>query len=233
VITEKLKKRDENKGIKWRGTDVSRIENLSDSVFAFIITLLVVSLEVPSSFDDLVKTMKGFVTFFLCFAYLLYIWHLHYTFFRRYGLTNTYVFIINSILLFVTLFYIYPLKFLANILLANIFPDANSAVLINVSDAATLMIIYSSGFLVLFICLALFYQHAYAKRHELNLNNKETMITLTSLIEILIICFISFCSLILALFGQASLSGMIYFFIGPAEGLIGWYMGRKISKIND
>jgi uncharacterized membrane protein len=35
------------------GREVSRIEGLSDAVFGFEITLLVVSLEVPNTFDEL------------------------------------------------------------------------------------------------------------------------------------------------------------------------------------
>ncbi len=36
---------------RWRGREISRIEGLSDAVFAFAITLLVVSLEVPETFQ--------------------------------------------------------------------------------------------------------------------------------------------------------------------------------------
>ena len=34
---------------RWRGNEISRIEGLSDAVFAFAVTLLVVSLEVPKT----------------------------------------------------------------------------------------------------------------------------------------------------------------------------------------
>ncbi|HYO47944.1 MAG TPA: TMEM175 family protein [Gemmatimonadota bacterium] len=58
---------------RWRGGEVSRIEGFSDAVFAFAVTLLVVALEVPESFDDLLRTIRGFPTFGVCFALLLLI----------------------------------------------------------------------------------------------------------------------------------------------------------------
>ena len=51
MIREKLieKRVGEDSKFRWRGHEVSRIEALNDAVFAFAITLLVVSLEVPKT----------------------------------------------------------------------------------------------------------------------------------------------------------------------------------------
>ncbi len=96
---------------RWRSREVSRLEGLSDAVMGFALTLLVVSLEVPQTFDALLATMRGFAAFAVCFGLLIVIWHEHYTFFRRYGLHDTYVMVWNTVLLFVIVFYVYPLKF--------------------------------------------------------------------------------------------------------------------------
>ena len=99
-------------GFRLRGTDVTRLEGFSDTVFGFAVTLLVVSLEVPTNFDDLLKTMRDLVPFAICFTILCLLWYQHYLFFRRYGLHDGAMIALNSLLLFVILAYIYPLKFL-------------------------------------------------------------------------------------------------------------------------
>ena len=75
-------------GFRWRGGDISRLEGLSDAVFAFAVTLLVVSLEVPETFDELLHVLRGFFAFAVCFAILFWVWFDHYRFFRRYGLAD-------------------------------------------------------------------------------------------------------------------------------------------------
>ncbi|HYY97546.1 MAG TPA: TMEM175 family protein, partial [Pyrinomonadaceae bacterium] len=99
-------------GFRLRGLgEVSRVEALSDGVIAFAITLLVVSLEVPRTFDELLVTMRGFLAFAITFAMLFHVWLVQYKFFRRYGLNDNFTIWLTALLLFVVLFYVYPLKF--------------------------------------------------------------------------------------------------------------------------
>ena len=103
---------------------MTRLEAFSDAAFAFALTLLVVSLDVPKSYDELMRTMRGFPSFACCFALLVWIWHEHNLFFRRYGLQDGWTVFVNSMLLFVTLFYVYPLKFMFDSMFAQMMPAA-------------------------------------------------------------------------------------------------------------
>jgi hypothetical protein len=59
------------------------------------------------------------------FALLFQIWWRHYRFFRRYDLEDSTVIVLTGVLLFVVLFFVYPLKFLWFLLLSQITRDAS------------------------------------------------------------------------------------------------------------
>src|SRR5579864_2339098 len=103
---------------RWRGGEITRLEAFSDAVFAFAVTLLVVSLEVPHTFQQLKNAMLGFPAFAICFTFLILVWKEHDQFFRRYALQDSITVVWNSVLLFVVLFYVFPLKFLFTALIA-------------------------------------------------------------------------------------------------------------------
>src|SRR6476619_5147325 len=106
--------------IAEREHESTRIEAFTDAMFAFAATLLVVSLEVPRDFGELLHNLRGFVPFALSFSALYFIWVAHTNVFRRYALGDTYTVIINGILLFTVLFYVYPLKFMATAIVAMV-----------------------------------------------------------------------------------------------------------------
>ena len=145
--------------------EVTRLEGFSDAVFGFAITLLVVSLEVPATYDDLVVAFRGLPVFAITFAMLLLVWHEHHTFFRQFGLQDGVTIWLNGLLLFVVMVYIYPLKFLFAMIAgfpggANVGRDGLPVGMIRHDQVVPLMVMYGVGFASIFAVLALMYLHA-------------------------------------------------------------------------
>ena len=86
MLREQLESRGwtKEKDFHWRGGEITRLEGFSDAVFAFAVTLLVVSLEVPDTFDELLHAMRGFVAFGICFTILISLWYEHYIYVLAY-----------------------------------------------------------------------------------------------------------------------------------------------------
>jgi uncharacterized membrane protein len=157
-----------------RSHDISRLEAFSDSVFAFALTLLVLSLEVPKSYDALIKLMMGFPAFACCFGVLVWIWYEHNLFFRRYGLQDPYTVFLNGVLLFVVMFYVYPLKFMFDSGFAHFLPESGRGVIpMTLGQLSRASAIYGLGYVAVFLMFGLLYHHAYRKRQELGLEPLE------------------------------------------------------------
>ncbi len=99
-------------GFRYRGIVTSRLENLTDAVFGFSITLLVIASEVPTNYVELEASMYGFSGFIFCILLLLGIWNNHNNFFLYYGMQDRLTKTLTFLFLFLLLFYIYPLKYL-------------------------------------------------------------------------------------------------------------------------
>ena len=217
--------------IRWRGGQVTRIEALTDAVFGFAITLLVVSLEVPTTFDGLMEMMRGFVAFGASFALLILVWVYHYHLFSRYDLEDGYTIFLNSVLLFVVLFYIYPLKFV----FASWMNSGMEGVFTSQEQIRTMMTIYGAGFMAVFVVFALLYLHAYRLQIRLGLSRAESLQALAHVGGCGVMIATGLLSIAIAQLAPigraAQLSGMVYFIIGPLQYLNGFYFGRRISAL--
>ena len=239
MLREKLMEHQSAAGFRIRGREIARIEGLSDAVFAFAVTLLVVSLEVPKTFNELSTILRGFVPFAICFALLMRLWYEQYIFFRRYNLQDTVTVVLNAVLLFMVLFYVYPLKFLFTYLV-NVWTRSSTQVhlpgggienVIEPEQLPALMQIFSGGYLaVSCVFIALFWR-ALKKRKELDLNEIEVFETKVSVGASAVNGGVAAVSLAIATAGGAAngaLAGIIYpILIAPGFTIYHTIMGRK------
>ncbi|HUR79957.1 MAG TPA: TMEM175 family protein [Thermoanaerobaculia bacterium] len=206
---------------RLRGHEVSRIEAFSDVVFGFALTLVVVSLEVPDTFKELMAAMRRFPAFAICFAILTWVWHAHHTFFRRYALKDNVTIALNAALLFMVLLYTFPLKFLFSAVTGQTHGGAN---------ASTLFVIYGLGFAGIFGLFVALYGHAWRQREELELNAVELHDTRTTMMMYGSYVAIGLASALIGAMASPAWmmwAGWMYFLIGPASAIIGARRGAQ------
>ncbi len=220
-------------GFRYRGKEGSRLESLTDGVFAFAITLLVIATEVPATYVELQASMYGFFGFIACIFLILGIWSNHANFFLYYGLQNEVIKRLNFLFLFVLLFYIYPLKYLFSFLGSVISIQflkgfgfkseaMNRAIEkavqadLNVSEWEDLMIRFGIGMILIYGILAIMHYIAIRNKEALELTDREAFETKTFIRSYLALVFISLLSIFIVLiFGgrYAPLSGCSYLLV--------------------
>jgi predicted outer membrane lipoprotein len=213
-----------------RRHEISRLEAFSDAVFGFALALLVVSTEPPGSYAELADRMLGGVSFACCFALLVWMWYEHNAFFRRYGLQDGVTILLNSVLLFLVLLYVYPLKFMFDSLFARWFARLRPPKPMQLWELANAATIYAAGFIAIFVVFALLYRRAWARREALGLSQLEVFDTRTNIGHHLISAGVGTLSLAIASFGPlelAPIAPLAYCLMGPAHFGYGTMSGKK------
>ncbi|MCB9881930.1 MAG: DUF1211 domain-containing protein [Planctomycetes bacterium] len=227
---------------RWRGGELSRLEGLSDCVFAVVLTLLVVSVQVPDTFHELWLTVRDLPIFLVCFVMILMAWHYHYMFFRRYGLEDFLTQVLNGIFLFLILFYAYPLKFLATFLWRLILGESVDPMFALPAGASFdggsleqrrwMMTFYGLGVVGVSGALATMVYRAHRLRDALELDELERFLTRASIRTHLITVAIAGLSLCMnAWVRLPGFAGIVYFLMGPAHGLHGFLVGRTAARM--
>ncbi|HTB24987.1 MAG TPA: TMEM175 family protein [Puia sp.] len=212
-----------------RDFEVQRIETFSDGVFAFAVTLLIVSLEVPKSFEDLLTSMRGFFPFAISFTVLISIWAEQHRFFRKYGMEDGWTIVLNAALLFIVLFYTYPLKFLFTSMFSDqIYGPQKSPMKITAYQVPTLMMVYALGFIAIYLLFSLMYFNAYRKSTQMGFTPIKKFDCKSDIYKEIIMVSVGLCSLLFSFLfkdEKAGYAGLIYMLIFPAITI--YYIFRK------
>lgn len=198
--------------------DTKRIEAFSDAVFGFAATLMVITIDTDASFSIQFKANPAsWITFAATFFVLIALWKVHYNFFRRTKYMDNWIITFNSFLLFVILYYIFPLRSMLNSLLGKEEQTAESL--------GSLFAFYSAGFVLIFLCLALMYFRAYKKTSSIS----SSLNLLFYGRHFSIYVFVGILSVIISILGTGirfALPGIIYFLIGP----LCWWHAIQFNK---
>ncbi len=209
---------------RWRGREVSRLENLADGVFAFSVTLLVVAQQVPTTFDGLMGVVRSFPAFAACFVLLMVFWNVHYKFFRRYGLEDLLTRTVNYAILLLVLFSVYPLKFLFTAWLGG------GAGVGTIDNLFLVYRVYGLGLGGLWLLFGLLFWNAYRQRARLGLNPVEVLLTKLDLAAVAVNVGTCAGSILLSFLPvHPWVPGVFYASLGVSMTLTGRYWGGRID----
>lgn len=216
----------EEHGHRIGAISLHRLEGFSDAVFAFAVTLLVVSLEVPKSAHELVHTLRGTVAFGICFALLVSVWAEHSRFFKRYPMTDAITVALNMALLFMVLTYVYPMKFLFTLVVDQMLFQEQGNAVASLAEAKMIMVAFGLAIFGANAVMYLMHRHAFRHREQLKLTADTLRELRRSTLVNIMTCAIALISIAIAIFtGDAGrISGPIYMLIGLIN-----YVAAKIA----
>ena len=210
----------------WRGGSVTRIENLSDIVFALALGMIVSSAARPDTFDQLTSHLFTIIPVTAAFAILFMIWNAHYVFFRRYGVADGRIILLNCILLLLVLFTAYPLRFIFDSLygyIEGVMGDWSrlEAAGISYREAGVIMGYFALGYGLIYLVISQMYVHALNKAKLLGLSASEVAMTRQSIwifrVQIIIVTVTGICAVWTPMY---AFSGWVTGLIWPAALLV-------------
>ena len=164
------------RGFRMRGLEMTRLEVFIDAAFAFAVTMMVISFDsLPSSYTEVMLAVKSIPAFVLAVVQLIWIWHTHNVWSRRFGLDTTYTVVISSALLIVVLIYVYPMRIMAAGMFAWLTDDylPSNFTGITLDNLRDMFIFLSLGFIALSLVFVQMYRYATQMKNELLLNERE------------------------------------------------------------
>jgi len=228
---------DTDPDFEWRGHNVTRIENLSDIVFALALGMLVSSSNPPVTSKELVQFLWNIIPVSVAFFVMLSIWNAHFTFFRRYNLADSRVVLLNAILLLFVLFIAYPLRFIFDSLYAYVLflsghPARAVAMDLDGESAARMMSLYGIGYGFIYVIFHRLYAHALRQREMLDLSDREVALTRDVLLRFLMQTVLSILVAFTAYYSSiGAMAGFIWCLAWPIGAVINYRARKKLARI--
>lgn len=227
---------------KWpdfnmRGSEMDRVEAFVAASFAFAVTMLVISVgTIPESFDEFVLAVKTIPAFAASFAIIVWIWHTHASWCKRYGLEDGVTVVLSALLVFLVLIYIYPLRlmmqgFFSAITQGFIPSDLEFRTL---GEARFMFAFYATGFLMVCLNFVALYFYAYRLRDQIGLTVFESFDTKANIYEWIAGAFVACLTCILALVlpgDKLGWSGYANFLLFPVLTGLGFYQASQRESI--
>jgi hypothetical protein len=170
------------KGFRMRGLEMTRLEVFIDAAFAFAVTMLVISFDsIPRSYEEVMLAVKSIPAFILAVAQLVWIWHTHNVWSRRFGLDTTYTVFISAALLVVVLIYVYPMRIMAGGMFAWISSDylPSNFNFITLDELRDMFVFLGIGFIALSAVFVQMYRYATRLKDGLRLSDYELFVSKT------------------------------------------------------
>jgi hypothetical protein len=159
-----------------RGLEMTRLEVFIDAAFAFAVTMLVISFDsLPASYDEMILAIKNIPAFIVAIAQLVWIWHTHNVWSRRFGLDTSYTVLISTALLIVVLIYVYPMRVMAGGMFAWLTDGylPSNFQLIMLDQLRDMFVFLAVGFMALSLVFVLMYRYAVKLKEPLLLSDYE------------------------------------------------------------
>ena len=120
-------------------------------------------------------------------------------------------------------------------LAARFMVNGHSPLIMNDTDTPKLMMIYGTGYILIYLLFSFMYIHALKKKADLQLTVLEIFDTKTKLFRNIILIAIGLLSIFVSQIlpvEDAGIGGMVYILIGPAFSIFYGYRARRKRKIH-
>lgn len=224
---------------RMRGVEMTRIEVFVDAAFAFAVTMLVISIDqIPTSVPELLEISKLIPGFILSVMQIIFIWHAHNLWSRKYGMDDGMTVVLSATLVVVVLVFIYPLKMMFQGLFAWLTDGylPSEFTLDNFDELRLLFQYFAAGFFMIGLIFLCLYAHAIKSHEKLKLSFHELFDTKTELllrVDIMVVCIIAFILPQLVPDQMVPFTGFTYALLGPTSYFIYKKRDQTRRSLND